>query len=68
MSRKLIHTESTDDQRVTVKVYKDSGTQEYIARVFARGECLRDADYYTDNKDDAIGTARDMLKRTHDSM
>lgn len=48
------------DGNVDVKVYKEDG--EYCVKVFKDGEYHEDADYYTDDKDDAMDTAKDMLR------
>jgi len=47
---------------VDVSVEYDSVYQEYVVRQFCNGTENRDAKYYTDDKEDAIGTARHMFK------
>lgn len=60
MALKRIHME-TLDQRM-VKVYRDSELGEYQTRLYIAGIFQVNATYYTDNKQDAIGTADRMLK------
>lgn len=47
---------------VDVSVEYDSVYQEYVVRQFRNGTENRDAKYYTDDKEDAIGTARLIFK------
>lgn len=42
----------------TVKVYKDQ--DEYQCKLYENGVFVQDATYYTDDYDDAIGTAKAM--------
>lgn len=46
-------------------VHKDSDTGEYKVKFHTNGKHLKDADYFTDEKDDAIGTAKDEIIRMH---
>jgi len=62
VSRRLIWGDFTETH--VVKVYRDSEWQEYVARVAAKGQpWYEPADYHTTDKDDAIDSARDMLRR-----
>ena len=47
---------------IDVSVEYDSVYQEYVVRQFHNGTENRDAKYYTDDKEDAIGTARLIFK------
>lgn len=47
---------------VDVSVEYDSVYSEYVVRQFHNGTENRDAKYYTDDKEDAIGTARHIFK------
>lgn len=58
MARKLIT--SVHDRNRTVKVYYDSNYDEYVARLYMDGALYAPADYFTDDRDDAIETARLM--------
>ena len=56
MSRKLIKT--INGQWFTAKIYKDSDTQEFVVRYTDQnGEIHPEADYFTNDKADAIATA-----------
>lgn len=55
-SRKLLNTEATGKR--TAKIYKDSETQEYVVKFYIDGVYQKDADYFTDDKQDALGTAK----------
>jgi hypothetical protein len=43
---------------VVCKVFKDSEWEEYRARFYRGGQLVEAEDYHTDDKEDAIGTAR----------
>ncbi len=60
MALKRIHME-TLDQRM-VKVYRDPELGEYQTRLYIADILQVNATYYTDSKQDAIGTADRMLK------
>lgn len=47
---------------IDITVEFDPVYQEYVVRLFNNGAENRDAKYYTDDKDDALGTARHMFK------
>lgn len=57
---KRIHTEQHGERIVHVE-YNDS-FDEYRCRLFVYGESRPQADYFTDDRDDAIGTAKLMAK------
>jgi transcriptional regulator of met regulon len=45
-----------------VKVYRDSETDEYVCKLFVYGKYDDLCTYFTENKEDAIGTARKMCE------
>lgn len=47
---------------IDIWVQYDSVYSEYIVRMFRNGVENRDAKYYTDDREDAIGTARLIFK------
>ena len=47
---------------IDVSVEFDPDIQEYVVRQFHKGFENRDAKYYTDDKEDAISTARHIFK------
>jgi hypothetical protein len=47
----------------SVRVYPKNEFGEYVSRLFIRGFKYQPADYFTDDKADAIATAQLMLKR-----
>lgn len=59
---KLIQT--ITDGNATVKVFYDEEWEEYVCRLFVNGKDQGDGPvYHTDDKSDAISTARDMARR-----
>jgi hypothetical protein len=60
-STRLVKTQ--EDGKKTAKIYRDSDTEEYIVKFYVDGVYQRKADYFTDDKQDAIGTAKAELKR-----
>jgi hypothetical protein len=44
-------------------VHKDSDTGEYQVKFHTNGKHLKDVDYFTDEKDDAIGTAKHQISK-----
>ena len=65
-AKKLIGTYDNDDH--TAKVYHLSGVHDegdpYHVKLFKGGNHYEPADYFTNDKDDAHSTAKDMVKRT----
>ncbi len=59
MSIKLIQV--TNLNGVKVRVTKDTQWGEFVVTVSIGGVVQEDATYYTDSKDDALGTAELML-------
>lgn len=54
-------TDTINNVDFIVKVYRDSDWNEYICRLFANGEEMVDSSYHTDDKQDALDTANNML-------
>ncbi len=61
---KRIHVETQGDK--TAKVYRDSEWDEYRVRLYIAGELRTAADYFTDEKADAIATAAAMVRPNRD--
>jgi hypothetical protein len=59
---KALHTEQHGERIVVVR--KDSDTDEFRARLYTYGNAKPDADYFTDDLEDAKGTARHMARCT----
>lgn len=47
---------------VKAKVYYISETGEYLVRLYIGNRLIEDADYFTDDHDDAIATAKAMVE------
>lgn len=56
MLRKICAYSSPKETR-RATVYRNAEWQEYVVKFRANDQPLRDADYHTDDKADAIGTA-----------
>ena len=54
----------TDGESDFAKVYYDSEWQEYVVKFYEGGKYNPEADYFTDDKDDAIGTANHSAVNT----
>jgi hypothetical protein len=50
-----------DNGAKSYKIYKDVDWGEYVVKFFVNGRHLPDADYHTDDKNDAVGTAQIFL-------
>ena len=61
MTLRLINT--VEDNNNTAKVYRDSDWNEYRVKFFTDGVHQVDADYHTDDKQDAISTAESIVKQ-----
>lgn len=59
-ANRLVHKAAEGNQEV--KVYYDSEYGEYIVKLFRDGKHYEPADYYSDDKEDAIATSGKMLK------
>lgn len=63
MARRLIET-ITNDKGDMAKVYRDSVYGEFVVRFYMAGVGLvADADYYTNDKQDAVSTAKYTLNK-----
>lgn len=56
---RLLHIEKNGQR--TVKVYRYPAIDEYICRMYVDGTPCVDTDYHTDNKQDALDTAKAMV-------
>jgi len=63
MTERLINHFESADKKYSVKVYYESGNREYICKLFVAGKHRTQADYFTDDKNDALMTAANMLQR-----
>lgn len=43
------------------RIMRDMDTDEFVVKFYDRGQFLKNANYYTDDEEDAIGTARAEL-------
>lgn len=59
MPRKLVKQYENGSQ--SVKVYRDSDSDEFVVRFYNNGKLHEPADYFTDDLDDAVGTAKAAL-------
>jgi hypothetical protein len=60
---RLISTIHKAAAEATAKVYKDTDWQEYRVKFYIQGQHQENADYHTDDKQDAIDTAHGQLQR-----
>ena len=51
----------TDVDGTFARIMRDTDTDEFIVKFYDHGQFLKDANYYTDDEGDAIGTARALL-------
>lgn len=63
---KLVTTQANGKK--TAKIYKDTETGEFCVKFYVDGKYQKDADYFTDDKDDALGTAKAEIKRSNESV
>lgn len=61
MSKRLIFTGSEGTARV--KAYWNHEDQEYTVRLWCNGQERKGAEYFTDDKADALATSKAMLKQ-----
>lgn len=59
---KLIKTHTSADGKKVAKVYRDSEWDEYHVKHYTDGKHHTKADYHTDDKEDAHGTAKHFVK------
>lgn len=67
MSRKCIYRSSRPAERVEVKVYRDSESEEWVARLYLDDQLYEPADYFTNDKEDAQRTADHMCASNADA-
>lgn len=60
---RLISTIHKAAAETTAKIYRDSDWQEYRVKFYRAGQHLTNADYHTEDKQDAIDTAHGQLQR-----
>lgn len=63
MSNRLVKTITGDTVFDSVRIYRDSDNQEYCCKLSLDNKYQPDADYFTEDKLDAISTAYQMLVR-----
>lgn len=67
-SIKLIQTVKDDAKGTEAKVYHMTGADDrgdpYMVKLFKKGKHQQFADYFTDDKNDAFGTAKHMIKES----
>lgn len=61
MANKLISVVMGDSGKCSAKVYFDADLEEYTVKAFRNNVLVADVDYFTDDKGDAMGTARSMV-------
>lgn len=47
-----------------IRVMENEDWEEFIVQMWSDGKHLKKSDYHTDDKEDAIGTAKSMIKAT----
>jgi hypothetical protein len=65
-STKLVSTQTGGKK--TAKVYKDSETGEFVVKFYVDGKYQKDADYHTDDKQDAMDTAKAETKKANEAV
>jgi len=65
-SMKLLSTHKSDNGRHHAKVYKDSEWNEHRVKFYTDGKHHEEADYHTDDKNDAVDTAKSQVKKYQD--
>jgi hypothetical protein len=60
---RLISTIHKAAAEATAKIYRDTEWSEYRVKFYVQGQHLQHADYHTDCKEDATGTAHGQLQR-----
>jgi hypothetical protein len=63
MARRIVDTIIGKEGR-TVRVYRDAECDEFVVRLFENGKVYPPADYFTNDRQDATGTALKMLEPT----
>jgi hypothetical protein len=60
---RLISTIHKAAEALTVKTYRDTEWNEYRVKTYIEGQHQIDADYHTEDKQDALDTARAIVAR-----
>lgn len=60
---RLISTIHKAAAEATAKIYRDTDWNEYRVKFYVQGQHMQNADYHTDSKEDATGTAHAQLQR-----
>ncbi len=60
---RLINTIHKAAAEATAKIYRDTEWGEYRVKFYRAGQHQQDADYHTEDKQDAIDTAHGQLQR-----
>ena len=61
MANKFIAAVMGDSGKCSCKIYYNSELEEYTVKAFKNNVLVVDVDYFTDDKQDALGTARAMV-------
>ena len=68
MARRRVYLEVITQNQTKVKVFWDSEWQEYIVRTYIEAVLVPDYDYFTEDRDDAIDTAKVILQGYRDIL
>lgn len=60
---RLISTIHKASEELTVKTYRDTDWGEYRVKTYVQGQHQIDADYHTEDKQDALDTAHAIVAR-----
>jgi hypothetical protein len=60
--KKVVQLEDAGKTCRVVKIYWKAETEEYVCELYISGGHYEPADYFTDDWDDALGTANEMCK------
>ena len=60
---RLISTIHKASEELTVKTYRDTDWNEYRVKTYIQGQHQQDADYHTDDKEDALSTAAAIVAK-----
>lgn len=60
---RLISTIHKASEELTVKTYRDTDWNEYRVKTYIQGQHQQNADYHTDDKQDAHDTAQAIVAR-----
>mgnify|MGYP003536913010 CR=1 FL=1 len=68
MSLKVIDHQATLHNEYSYTVFRDTEWQEYRVKFYKAGEWMKDADYHTDDKQDALQSAAYWLKEKESAL